>query len=226
MMNLETLEDIKKLVNAYKEAPSVRISDLLILGLLSYRNLSGYDIYKFIEQKADVSSSVLKLQKATVYNTLSRMTEEGHVEVIEKTRENKRPVKSIYALTEKGRDHLRELLQANMSAPPIFYINYYLDITLYHVFPRDDIQEALKQKIGHVQTFMQLAELYARQVQGTISGILLESEVKMLSVVKETLEHLIELVETTDITELFQVGEIHQSKIIDTMDVEERDSHD
>lgn len=225
-MNDESLETIKNLLNSYKKIPSVRISDLLILGLLSYRNLSGYDIYKFIEQKADVSSSLLKLQKATVYNTLSRMEEEGYVTVIQRTRERKRPVKSIYGLTEGGKNHLKELLQINMATPPLLYVNFYLDITLYHVLPEGEMLSALRQKIEQIQTLITMASMYAQQVEGTVSGVLVESEVKMFNIMKETLENLIELVQTTDIKELYQIGEIHQSKILDNMQLERRSEHD
>jgi DNA-binding PadR family transcriptional regulator len=226
MMDTKTLEDIRILLDSYKEAPSVRISDLLILGLLSYRNLSGYDIYKFIEQKADVSSSILKLQKATVYNTLSRMTEEGYVTVVKRTREHNRPIKSIYGLTEQGKTHLQKLLQTNMVTPPILYVNFYLDVTLYHVLPKEDIQSALYQKIDQVQTLITMAQLYAQQVEGTISGVLLESEVNMLHIIRGTLETLTELIETTDINELYQIGEIDQSKILDNMRMKRRVEHD
>ena len=225
-MNDETLETIKNLLNSYRQTPSVRVSDLLILGLLSYRNLSGYDIYKFIEQKADVSSSLLKLQKATVYNSLSRMEEEGYVTVIQRTRERKSPVKSIYGLTEGGKNHLKELLQINMATPPLLYVNFYLDITLYHVLPTGEILSALQQKIEQIQTLMTMASMYAQQVEGTVSGVLVESEVKMLNIMKETLENLIELVQNREIKELYQIGEIHQSKILDNMQLERRSDHD
>lgn len=216
-MKLKNAEDIKKLLESYKVSKPPKISDLLILGLLSYRDLSGYDIYKFIERKADLSGSLLRLNKATVYNTLSRMADSEFVKVVERTRHEKRPVKSIYRLTKKGRDHLRELLLSH-SAPPIFFIDYYVDVILYHVLTKDEITDALQQKINHTTSVIQLSQLYAHTVTGTVSGLLVESEIEMLTVVRNTLEELLRLLNEKSTEELFQIGEIDEDTILKKME--------
>lgn len=217
-MNLKDAEDIKKLLDSYKESKPPRISDLLILGLLSYRNLSGYDIYRFIERKADVSGSLLKLQKATVYNTLSRMADQGFVEIVEKKQHKKRPIKSIYTLTDKGRNHLRELLIGNMGAPPILFINYYLDVTLYHVLTKNEITEALQEKINHTKSFIQFSQLYAHTMAGTVLGVIVESEIEMLIILLKTLEELLTLLSEKSTEELFQIGEIKEDELLKKME--------
>lgn len=214
-MNRDT---IKEILDSYRMAKPAKISDLLILGLLSHKNLSGYDIYKFIEGKADRSGSLLRITKTTVYNTLSRMTDDGLVRINEQVRESNRPIKSIYTLTDKGKASLRELLINNFSVPPILFINFFLDLTCYNVLTKEEIKKGLTIKIDQIQSFIEISKLYAQTVPHTIFGFLVESEIEIFQVILKTSKNLLEIVDETFLDELFNIQEVEEGTILTKME--------
>jgi DNA-binding PadR family transcriptional regulator len=74
-----------------------------LLGMLSLQPMSGYDLKKFIEGS---TANFWQENYAQIYPMLRQLTEEGlttsHIE-----KQEKRPERRIYALTEKGWDALR-----------------------------------------------------------------------------------------------------------------------
>jgi DNA-binding PadR family transcriptional regulator len=216
-MNLTHAKDRKEFLDSYNAAKPAKISDLLILGLLSYKNLSGYDIYKFIERKADYSGSFLRINKTTVYNTLSRMTDEGFVTIVERVRDGNRPVKSIYTLTDQGKTYLRELLIRNVSMPPVIFINFYLDLTCYSVLTTDEIKKALTVKIDQLQSLIELSKAYAQTVPGTIVGLLVESEIEVFEIILTTSQNLLQMLDENPKDELFKIREVEEDSILAEM---------
>jgi DNA-binding PadR family transcriptional regulator len=208
----------KEILDSFKAVKPAKISDLLILGLLSHRNLSGYDIYKFIEGKADRSGSLLRINKTTVYNTLSRMTDEGHVRITEQVQDSNRPVKSIYTLTDKGKTYLRKLLMNNLSVPPILFINFYLDLTCYNVLTKEEIKKALTIKIDQIQAFIEISTLYAQTVPGTIVGLLVESEIEIFQIILKTSKNLLKTLDEKPLDELFNIHEVDKDLILAEME--------
>lgn len=216
-MNLTHARDAKEFLDSYKAVKPAKISDLLILGLLSYENLSGYDIFKFIERKADYSGSFLRINKTTVYNTLSRMTDEGLVEIVERVRDGNRPVKSIYTLTNQGKTYLRALLINNFRMPPVIFINFYLDLTCYNVLTKDEIKKALTIKIDQIQSLIEISKVYAKTVPGTILGLLVESEIAIFEIILKTSQNLLQTLDEKPKDELFQIHEVEEENILAEM---------
>lgn len=91
------------LLHSFRNVQPVKFSELLVLGLLSHRHLSGYDIYKYVESRiVRRSNAFFKLEKATLYNTLSRLEKMGLIEVAEKKSDEKRPPRYLYTITTQG----------------------------------------------------------------------------------------------------------------------------
>ncbi len=81
-------------------------SKYMILGLLSFWPMSGYDIKFEIESSTKHFWTISYTQ---IYNTLKQLETEGFVDKsIEKT--EGRPDKKVYSLTTAGRAHLNEWL--------------------------------------------------------------------------------------------------------------------
>lgn len=80
--------------------------DLLVLRALSGGDfLHGYDITSCIET---ASGDVLKMEEGSLYPALHRMEESGWLKAEWDVSENNRRAR-YYAMTPKGRRHLREL---------------------------------------------------------------------------------------------------------------------
>ncbi len=77
-----------------------------ILGLICYKEMSGYDILKRFE---DSLSGIIYAQKSQVYKELKTLYEDGLVGMRQEDQEL-RPNKNIYYATEKGIDALTDWL--------------------------------------------------------------------------------------------------------------------
>ncbi|MFN3308285.1 MAG: helix-turn-helix transcriptional regulator [Anaerolineales bacterium] len=91
---------------------------LLLLGVLKQSEMHGYQLYDFIEQNL---ASCTTLKKPSAYFLLSKMEQEGLVQVAEQ-RVGNRPPRKVYCLTQAGERLFRQLLQENLSqfTPTVF----------------------------------------------------------------------------------------------------------
>lgn len=77
-----------------------------ILGFLNYRPYSGYDLKKFFDTAV---RHFWPADQSQIYRTLSRMSENGWVE-IEVIYQESRPDRKVYHITETGKQELRQWL--------------------------------------------------------------------------------------------------------------------
>ncbi len=91
---------------------------LLLLGVLKQSEMHGYQLYDFIEQNL---ASCTTLKKPSAYFLLSKMEQEGLVQVVEQ-RIGNRPPRKVYRLTQAGERLFQQLLQENLSqfTPTVF----------------------------------------------------------------------------------------------------------
>jgi DNA-binding PadR family transcriptional regulator len=78
-----------------------------ILGFLNYRPFSGYDLKKAFDTSVQ---HFWPADQSQIYRTLSRLTEQGWVE-IELVEQQDRPDRKVYHITEPGRQELHDWLQ-------------------------------------------------------------------------------------------------------------------
>lgn len=84
--------------------------EFAILGFLNYNPQSGYDLKKTFD---DSVRHFWQADQSQIYRTLSRLTERGFAEV-EKIRQEDRPDRKVYHITDTGR---QEFIQWLMAAP-------------------------------------------------------------------------------------------------------------
>ena len=139
--------DLDKLYRDYTNTKSLKVPELYILGLLSFKDASGYDIYKLIAKKSEAAGSFLRLNKATIYNTMARMTDDGLIEIKEIVTDTKRPNKSIFRLTAKGQEYLKEILFNEFSNPPWVFVNFTLPLRFSKILTTEELRVIIKLKI-------------------------------------------------------------------------------
>lgn len=79
--------------------------DLVLLGFISERDCSGYDIMTLIRQRE--LDRWAKISTSTIYNRLNRLERNGFLEG-RNEREGNRPERTTYSITEKGRELLKK----------------------------------------------------------------------------------------------------------------------
>ena len=93
--------------------------DLVILGFLSEKPMSAYDLAQLIEEKH--ASKLVKISTPTVYKNCKRLFADGFLSG-KTTQKTKQPEKTVYSLTKKGTERFA-FLMAHFSSniEPIFF---------------------------------------------------------------------------------------------------------
>jgi DNA-binding PadR family transcriptional regulator len=95
---------------------------LAVLKLLQKRALHPYEMHQLIRDRA--VDQVIKVRAGSLYHTVERLHRIGLIEPVETARAGRRPERTVYAITEEGRDeylsNLRDLVRYPAEEYPVF----------------------------------------------------------------------------------------------------------
>lgn len=100
--------------------------DLVILGMVSERPMSAYDIQRDVEYHH--LSRWTKISTPSVYKKVLRLKEQGYLQS-ETVRGGKLADKAVYSLTAEGRDYFERLMASYASQPVSFLFDFNVVIT-------------------------------------------------------------------------------------------------
>jgi DNA-binding PadR family transcriptional regulator len=207
--------DLEKFAEAYKSAKPLKVPELYILGILSLKESSGYEIYKLIASKGEGVGSWLKLNKTTTYNTINRLCKEGLVKVKKVVKDTNYPAKSIYKLTPNGKAYLKQMILDDFSGPPWVFVNFTLPLRFCKVLTNKEFQNAIKQKIQQVESVLYFSKLtYGKFFTGTILELMHENQIKLFEVELDFLKKLQSELNKKSINELFKINEFDIDKLM------------
>ncbi len=208
--------DLDKMVEEFKKAKPLKVSELYILGILSFKDSSGYDIYKLISQKSEGTGTWLRLNKATTYNTINRMCDDGLIEIKKIVQDPKRPTKSIYKLTPKGKDYLHTMILDYLSGPPWVFVNFTLPLRFCKVLTKKELLEVIHQKIQQLEAILQFNNLtYGKFFSGTILELMQENLIQLYEVELKFLKKLQTELQTKSINDLYKINEFDIDEIME-----------
>jgi DNA-binding PadR family transcriptional regulator len=205
--------DIKTYAELFSKTKLSKPASLFIYGLLSDQELSGYDIYKLIELKAEALSSVFGFNKATIYNTLKKMEEIGHTKVVKVVTETNRPPKTIYKLTDEGLSELRRILLNDLEVPPIYYVPFLLDLGFAKALSKEEIKEVISTKIEQLEFGLDLYEKFKDLNPGAFLKIIGKAKRDMSEALLKNLKEMLKLVDKMEHEELFKQFKINGDKL-------------
>ena len=125
---------------------------LVILGLLRERPLYGYEIKQVIEEHMSDWTSIAF---GSIYFALDKLAEENFVEKVEVEQQGKRPSRSVYQITQAGRDEFLRLLRENWQQFERQYFS--LDICLFFLdsLPIGEVRKYLQIRQSTLQTALE-----------------------------------------------------------------------
>lgn len=137
---------------------------LVILGLLRERPLYGYELKHIIE---DHMGDWTNIAFGSIYFALGKLADEGFIEKIATEQEGKRPSRSIYQLTEPGREEFLRLLRGVLGEVERDY--YAIDIGLFFkdALPSQEVESYLRGRVAQLEGT--LAFLNSHQSEQMIS---------------------------------------------------------
>ncbi len=118
------------------------MTQLFVLGLLSTKPMSGYDIQQNLSE-CNVSIWA-DLVVGSIYHALKKLEQKDYISVssIESTGHRQR---AIYQITDKGRDYLSELMNASIAASSVVYPKtLYSGLAFIDILSKEETVSSLK----------------------------------------------------------------------------------
>lgn len=128
---------------------------LVILGLLRERPLYGYEIKQIIEEHMNDWTSIAF---GSIYFALDKLADEKFVEKVQVEHAGKRPSRSVYQITDAGRDEFLRLLRAEWRQVERQYFSIDVCLFFLETLPVAEVknylktrQAALRNALEHIQ---------------------------------------------------------------------------
>jgi DNA-binding PadR family transcriptional regulator len=114
---------------------------LAALDLLQERDLHPYEMHQLMRERW--TDRVVKLKAGSLYHAIERLAASGLVEVVQTSREGKRPERTVYRITEAGRSALTDRLRTMLAERVEEYPEFPLAVGMLNALDRDDAMAQL-----------------------------------------------------------------------------------
>ena len=112
------------------------------MNLLMEHPMHPYEMKSKMKERGH--DQVIKLKGGSIYDTVERLEEGGFVEAQETSREGRRPERTVYAITETGRDEIRGWLAELLSQPVNEYPQFGAALAFFAVLDKEEVLRLLK----------------------------------------------------------------------------------
>ncbi|MBN1304770.1 MAG: PadR family transcriptional regulator [Anaerolineales bacterium] len=127
---------------------------LVLLGLLRRQPLHGYELKHIIEEHMGDWTSIAF---GSIYFALGKLEEEGMLDKVATEKQGNRPSRSVYQLTETGRDEFLRLLRETWRTTERQYYDLDVAIAFMEALPVDEVIGYLRGRItGLEQTLVHM----------------------------------------------------------------------
>ena len=126
------------------------VTRLTVLSILSIGPCHGYGLREVIESWN--MQAWADIRYGSIYQALRTMEKDGLVVEVGVKAEGNRPPKTIYGITEAGRDELRRLLRKAWAEPSRYVepINVALSFMPLDLLDNDEVEKLLAQRLEHL----------------------------------------------------------------------------
>jgi DNA-binding PadR family transcriptional regulator len=117
---------------------------LAVLELLHERSMHPYEMHQTIRDR--YTDQVVKVRAGSLYHMVERLHRADLVEPVETARAGRRPERTVYAITEAGRDEFRQNLRDLVRHPAVEYPVFGAAVQMLHKLDRDEVIELLDRR--------------------------------------------------------------------------------
>lgn len=149
---------------------------LALLALLYEAPLHPYQMQRLIKERGK-DEVVNVRQRASLYQTIERLLRDGLIAVRETTRAEKRPERTVYAITERGRETMLGWLRAMLATPAREFPDFPAALAQLALLPPAEVARLLAIRAGAVEAeIARLDDQFARGSAFLPRLFLLETE--------------------------------------------------
>jgi DNA-binding PadR family transcriptional regulator len=137
---------------------------MAVLELLHEREMHPYEMTQLMrERRVDYR---VKLRPGSLYHTVERLEGQGFIEVVDTQRQGRRPERTVYGLTEPGKDTFVEQAREMLAHPAHEYLQYTVALSAANELERADALEQLKMRAVNLRALIAADEVVIDHVLG------------------------------------------------------------
>jgi DNA-binding PadR family transcriptional regulator len=130
---------------------------LVILGFLRGRPQYGYEIKQMIEH---VMGDWTDIAFGSIYYALGKLADEGYVEKAGTEQEGGRPSRTVYQITDTGREEFMRLLRKVWDNVERQTFDFDIGLSFMSALPIDEVTECLGKRITHLEHVLQYLDAH------------------------------------------------------------------
>jgi DNA-binding PadR family transcriptional regulator len=135
---------------------------MAILELLFERHMHPYEMTQLMrERRVDYR---VKLRPGSLYHTVERLEAGGLIEVVDTQRQGRRPERTVYGLTELGRDRFVEQTREMIATPAQEYLQYPVALSAANELDQTDAIDQLKRRVIGLKALIAADEVVIEHV--------------------------------------------------------------
>lgn len=139
---------------------------LTILSLLFERDMHPYEIRRLVRHRG--KGDLVDLRPGSLYRTIERLERAGLVEPVETTRAGRFPERTVYRMTERGREELLDWMRDLLSVPVNDYPQVLQALSVLAILEVDDARSQLEGRMIRLEREIAAMEATARRLDGVL----------------------------------------------------------
>ena len=141
---------------------------LSVLNLLAERPMHPYEMRQLMRQRHH--DRAFQIRESSVYDTVARLADRGYIEPVEVSREGRRPERTVYAITEAGREELLDWLWELTSEPAADYPAFAAPLMFIFALGRDRAIAALSQRAARLEAEISKSDAFRKAFETGVAG--------------------------------------------------------
>ena len=148
---------------------------LTILSLLNEKPMHPYEMRRLIRHRA--KDEHLDLKPGSLYRTIEQLERNGLVEATERSREGRFPERTVYAITDVGRDELEEWLREVLSTLQKDLPQFVAALTFLPSLTPQDVRSQLEKRVVRLEMAIAAMDVALAELHGVLPRLfVLEQE--------------------------------------------------
>ena len=132
-------------MKANRELPRTPLA-LAVMNLLMERPMHPYEMKSTMKERGH--DQVIRLKGGSIYDTVERLEAGGFIKSQETSREGRRPERTVYSITEAGRDEITGWLAELLTQPVNGYPQFAAALAFMAALDKDELARLLKTRIA------------------------------------------------------------------------------
>src|SRR5713226_2327467 len=144
-------------MKAKRELPRTPLA-LAVMTLLMERPMHPYEMKSKMKERGH--DHVIRLKGGSIYDTVERLESGGFIQAQETSREGRRPERTVYAITETGRDETTAWLRELLAQPVNEYPQFAAALAFFAALDKEEVVRLLQ-----IRTAMLEGQIAATETQ-------------------------------------------------------------